>query len=654
MKTIQQSINRIIKLCILIVGSILFSCSDFLDVDEYFKHTTQLDSIFQRKELVDQYLRGAAGYLPNEGNLWTNASTPFQGASDENFTSFNDNRHAAIKFLLDEITPFSSYYDNYANYYAGIRKANIVLQRIGEVEDISDLDRRDFMGRCYFLRGYYYYQLLLQYGPVPIMPDEPLPVDASIEEMSRERATYDECVEYICQNMEQAAELLYSERPAEEISIPTKGAALAVVSRIRLYAASPWFNGESGGLYAEWTRESDGAHFISQNVDNEKWGRAAIAAKRVIDIGLYELHTTSKRSDTKSLPDIVKETYAQRPISQFDPTDIDPFRSYAEVFNGDVAVQMNEEIIYSCRPTQSGKDSPAGIALPALMGGMNGLNITQNVVDAFYMEDGTSYVPFETAYEPIGKDKNFSGYRLLANAAKMHDKREMRFYVSIGFNHCLWPGTSYSGSDNSLRNVEVQYYADGNAGPPPNYAVDYNHSGITLKKYVHPEDNLNGSIRPKSFPIFRYAEILLNYAEALNELDGSYTEGNITVVGRNEDEILNAFNQIRYRAGLPGLTELPSREEMRDLIKRERRIEFVCEGHRYHDLRRWGEAYAAYNLPVTGMNIKAKKSQRQAFYTVTILNDDKARRYFDYKNYFWPIPKSAMDKNRKLVQNPGW
>jgi hypothetical protein len=121
MKTILQSINRIIKLCILIVGTMLFSCSDFLDVDEYFKHTTQLDSIFQRKELVDQYLRGAAGYLPNEGNLWTNASTPFQGASDENFTSFNDDRHAAIKFLLDEITPFSSYYNNYANYYAGIR-----------------------------------------------------------------------------------------------------------------------------------------------------------------------------------------------------------------------------------------------------------------------------------------------------------------------------------------------------------------------------------------------------------------------------------------------------------------------------------------------------------------------------------------------------
>jgi len=102
------------------------------------------------------------------------------------------------------------------------------------------------------------------------------------------------------------------------------------------------------------------------------------------------------------------------------------------------------------------------------------------------------------------------------------------------------------------------------------------------------------------------------------------------------------------------LTTLPGQTQMRDLIKKERRIEFVCEGHRYHDLRRWGDAYAAYNRPVLGMNIKARRAERQAFYTITTLTDDKARRYFDYKNYFYPIPKTALDKNDKLVQNPGW
>lgn len=654
MKTyIKETIAGAFFLCLLSMG--LFSCHDFLDVDDYFKQTTQLDSIFKRKALTEQYIRGAASYLPNEGNLWTEANTPFQGASDENFTSFNDDRHAAIKFLLDEITPFyETRFFNYPNYYTGIRKASIALQRIGEVEDISDMDRRDFIGRCYFLRGYYYYMLLLQYGPTPIVPEEAFAVNASVDEMSIERATYDECVEHICANLEKAAEYLYTERASFEISLPTRGAALATLSRVRLYAASPWFNGGSGGLYTDWVRESDGVHFISQTKDNDKWGKAAVAAKRVIDTGLYQLYVAKRKSDTGTLPEAVKQAYATRPIEQFNPEEIDPYRSFAEVFNGDVAVEMNEEIIYSCRPTQSGKDCPAGIALPAFLGGMNGLNLTQDVADAFYMADGSLYTLPEKHWDPIGTSKQFSGYTLTSNAAKMYDNREIRFYITIGFNHCYWPGTSYTGSDATLKNIEVTYYNDGNAGPPANFAVDYNHSGYTCKKYVHLEDNLNGSIKPKAFPIFRYAEILLNYAEALNELEGAYSEGDITVTGRNENEILNAFNQIRYRAGLPGLTALPSREEMRDLIKRERRIEFACEGLRYHDIRRWGDANSAYNRPVLGMNIKAGKSQREAFHTITTLNDDKARRYFDYKNNFWPIPKSAMNKNNKLVQNPGW
>lgn len=644
---------RILSICIL--SMTLFSCNDYLDVDDYFKQTTQLDSIFKKKKLTEQYINGAASYLPNEGNLWTNASTPFQGASDENFTSFNDDRHSGIKFLLDEMTSsYEARFFNYPRYYTGIRKANVVLKRINEVEDISDLDRRDFIGRCYFLKGYYYFQLLLQYGPVPILPEEAFPVDASVDEMSIERGTYDECVEHICENLEKAVEYLYQGRPSSEIALPTKGAALATLSRVRLYAASPWFNGESGGFYTDWVRKSDGVHFISQTTDNKKWGKAAVAAKRVMDMQLYGLYTAKRKSDTGALPLTVTQAYAARPIAQFDPADIDPYRSYTEVFNGDIAVEMNEEIIYSCRPEQGGKDCPAGIAIPAFMGGMNGLNLTQDVVDAFYMADGSTYFLPANHWDPIGADKQFSGYTLKSSVAKMYDNREMRFYASIGFNHCFWPGTSYSGSDASLKNVEVQYYADGNAGPPANYAVDYNHSGYTAKKYVHLEDNLKGSIKPKAFPIFRYAEILLNYAEALNELDGTYEEGDITVTGRDEDEILDAFNQIRYRAGLPGLVSLPSREDMRELIKHERRIEFVCEGHRYHDVRRWGDAFTAYNRPVLGMNIKARKSEREAFHTITTLNDDKARRYFDYKNYFCPIPKAALNKNNKLVQNPGW
>ncbi|MDR0543778.1 MAG: RagB/SusD family nutrient uptake outer membrane protein [Odoribacteraceae bacterium] len=653
------------KLALFLTIGWLSSCGDYLGIDDYFMNMTQLDSVFQRQELVAQYINGAASYLPNEGNLWTNSATPFQGASDENFTSWNDDRHAGIRYLIDEVTPFSTDYNNYSNYYTGIRKANIVLKRIGDVPDISDVDRRDYIGRCYFLKGYYMYLLLLQYGPTPIVPDDPFAVDADVETMSLERATYDEVVEYVRANMELANEfLLDSRESASEMNMPTKGAALATLSRLHLYAASPWYNGNP--FYADWTRKSDGAHFISQQEKNEKWGIAAVAAKRLMG-GKYKIFTSPTESDTPTFPGNVPTATFPDGIGS-----IDPFRSLTYLFNGEVPRVLNDEIIYSCTPTTAG-DSPLWIAAPFQLGGGNGLNLTQDVVDAFYMKDGNDInsssdtIPYPlpgtaASYTAIATAKSFSGYELRPNTPGMYNNREMRFYATIGFCHCFWPGTSYTGSE-AVKNIEVTYYADGTAAPNQNYPQDYNRTGYTCKKYIHPEDNLKASsaIRTKSFPIFRYAEILLNYVEALNELDGSYTDEatGITVQGRDKNEMLPAFNQIRYRAGLPGLTDLPDRQTMRDLIKRERRIEFMCEGRRYHDLRRWGwdDADAAYNRPVYGMNVKARGNDRAGFYTITALNSvfpALARRSFSHKNFFCPIPKSVMNKNANLVQNPGW
>ncbi|MDR2476137.1 MAG: RagB/SusD family nutrient uptake outer membrane protein [Bacteroidales bacterium] len=667
----QKLRNLPVHLCF-VLGFLVCSnsCKDFLSVDDYFMNMTQLDSVFQRQDLVDQYIRGAASYLPNEGNLWTSSSNPFQGASDENFTSWNDNRHAAIRYLLDEVTPFSSDYNNYPNYYQGIRKANIVLSRIGEVPDISDIDRRDYMGRCYFLRGYYMYLLLLQYGPTPVAPDEAFDVTADVETIALERATYDEVVDYICQNLEKAYEFLWDTREASsDMNIPTKSVALAVMSRVLLYAASPWYNGNP--FYSDWKRKSDGEYFINQREENSKWGEAAVMAKRLINTNKYKLFTSPKETDTPVLPVSVAENIGEATFPDgVRVKDIDPYRSFAYIFNGEVPRLLNDEIIYSCTPSTTG-DSPLWIAAPYQLGGGNGLNLTQDCADAFYMKDGcdinssSSTYPYPqpgtpASYNAIGNSGQaaFSGYQLRPNTAGMYKDREMRFYATMGFCHRFWPGTSYTGTDEALKNVEVTYYSDGTAAPNQNYPEDYNRTGYTCVKYIHIEDNLKQSaaVRPKSFPIFRYAEILLNYAEALNELNADFTDlaTGITVQSRDETEILSAFNQIRWRAGLPGMTELPDQFTMRNLIKRERQIEFMCEGRRYHDLRRWGQdAMEAYNRPVRGMNVKAKLNARKDFYTVTTLTSyfpRLARRVFTWKNYFCPIPKTAMNKNNKLVQ----
>lgn len=635
----------------------------YLNVDEYIYDMTNLDSVFKDQDRLLRYINGIASYLPDEDKLWTNAWAPFQEASDENFTSWNDSRHAGIKLLLGEITPFTAntYFNNYGTWYKGIAKANTVIARIDETEGISTIDKREYLGEMYFLKGYFMYLLVQQYGPMAIPPDGIVDYGASGESLSLERNTYDECVDYIIKNMETARDYLPPTKDAlAEIYRPTSGAALAVMSRVLLVAASPMFNGNPS--YSNWKR-SDGELFISSTNDNTKWGKAAAAAKRVMETGLYELYTFPRSADTDPLA-------ANVPTAAYPngAGGIDPYRSYKYTFVGEVPATSNPEIIWCTRVNPTAGDSPLWISSPSHMGGGNGLNLTQELIDTYKMKDGSDinhsspeypYPDAATGWQPIGVVKNVSDVQLTANTPRMFDNREARFYATIGFNHSFWKGTSYTGSTANIKNVEITYYVNGNTAPVNTRPNDYNHTGYTCIKYNDFADNMSqtGSILPKVFPIFRYAEILLNYAEALNEMDGSYTDTVSGIsVSRNVSEIAAAVNRVRFRAGLPGMSaeELASRETIREAIKIERKVEFACEGRRYHDLRRWLAAPEAYAVPIVGMDVSATVSQRQKFFTRTIISNPLTNREWSFKMYFWPIPQNVLNKNSKLVQNPSW
>ncbi|RXK87106.1 RagB/SusD family nutrient uptake outer membrane protein [Filimonas effusa] len=635
----------------------------YLNIDEYIYDFIQLDSVFATQDKLLQYINGIASYLPAEDRLWTSSWSPFQGASDENFTSWNDARHAGIKLLLGEITPYTanSYYNNYENWYRGIRKANTVIARIDECKELSLVTKREYLGEMYFFKGYFLYHLIQQYGPAVIPSDTAQDLTASSSSLSLERSSYDDCVKYIIKNMEQAYNLLPATKDAlAEVNRPTSGAALAVMSRVLLVAASPMYNGNPA--YATWKR-SDGTNFISTSEDNSKWGKAAVAAKRVMQTGRYELYIFPRAADTDPLAANVPSAAYPNGAGG-----LDPYRSYKYTFVGEVPATSNPEIIWSRNVDPRGTDSPLWLSTPSHMSGGNGLNITQDLVDAFKMKDGRDinsssatypYPDAATAYQPIGALKNISDVQLVANTPKMYDNREARFYANIGFCHSYWKGTSYTGTDANIKNVEITYYSNGTAAPINTFPNDYNHTGYTCIKYNHFADNMkqSGSILPKVFPMFRYAEILLNYAEALNELNNPYTDALTGItVERNVTEIANAFNRVRFRAGLPGLSaaELASQATIREAIKRERKVEFACEGRRYHDLRRWLDAPVAYSQPVVGMNVAASSSNRQQFFTRTTLNEQLTLRFWSFKMYFWPIPKNALDKNTKLVQNPSW
>jgi hypothetical protein len=136
--------------------------------------------------------------------------------------------------------------------------------------------------------------------------------------------------------------------------------------------------------------------------------------------------------------------------------------------------------------------------------------------------------------------------------------------------------------------------------------------------------------------VFRYAEILLNYAEAQNEAVGA------------DASVYDAVNQIRKRAGMPNLPVGLTKDQMRDRIRNERRVELAFEEHRFFDVRRWKIGDQVLAKPVTGMKIVLSGT------TLTYQRFTVENRVFTDKNYHYPIPQSEKDKTTKLVQNDGW
>ena len=177
--------------------------------------------------------------------------------------------------MVDQVTPRDTKNVNpWPDYYKGIRKANIILARIDGNPELTDAELRDYKGLAHFLRAYFYYSLVRLYGPVPILPDEPFDTDTPAEDASYERSSFDECVEYICANLEKAAEMLPYDRAIAYQYLPTKGAAMALIARIRLYSASLF---TMAILYADWKRAMASIH-LSRSRSNQM-GKAAAAFK---------------------------------------------------------------------------------------------------------------------------------------------------------------------------------------------------------------------------------------------------------------------------------------------------------------------------------------------------------------------------------------
>lgn len=659
---------RILNIIVIaaLTGS-LYSCKKYMDMEHFFKDRMNIDTLFVRRDYAEQWLADTYTHLRGENlDVASKDYAPFNLISDDMFFGDRGDEldHRSYKNYKNGEYDESWIQGSWRSCYEGIRKASTFIHNIDRNREMSKEEIAERKAEARFLRAYYYWLLIRKYGPVPLMPDEGIDYTLPYDQLAIPRSHYDECIDFITKELATAALDLPLARDNRNVVRPTKGAALAARAKVYLYAASPLFNGntEMADLV-----DHEGRILISQTYDESKWARAAAAAKDVIDLGVYRLFT-APFNDTDQGPaqpkTIVPPYHPVYSEANFPNgwKDIDPFESYRQLFNGALTLAANPEIIFT-RGTETsgvGLEALAKHQTPYSLGGWNAHGITQKQCDAYYMNDGTD-VP--TNPRVSGFTTNDTDYPPLpAGVSLQYANREPRFYASVAYNGSIWWRLSVL--DVSKRQTQIWYYRGYPDGKQPSSPQFHVRTGIGIKKFVNPidshSDKENGSfVVPKYEPAIRYAEVLLIYAEALNELGGTYSIPDYTgtkthTITRDVTEMSKAMSQIRIRAGLPDFDPgiYASKEEFRKKLKRERMIELLGENHRYFDLRRWKDAPVEEAMPIMGCNMDMTEAQRDLFHTPVVIPSFPT--IFVKKMYLWPISHDELRKNKKLTQNPGW
>lgn len=645
----------------IVAGGMFSSCADYLDVDKYFYDQLSIDSAFSKRKYVDGWL--------------SNAFEPIQYITEG---------EGMRRWMSDDIVKYEGRDYQNGNYsattnngdsenllykaYEAVRKASTFIDNVDRCGELTEVEKADMKGQMRFIRAYAYWSLIRHFGPVPLIPEHGLDVSLSYEELSLPRASLDEIVAFIDQDLVVAARSLPMVRTVNNMGRPTRGAALALRARILLWVASPLMNGNRDLFNV---KDNRGRQLVPQEYDESKWAKAAAAAKEVMDLGIYELYTIEPSPDT---PEYERPPYNDEFSDKNFPdgwADVDPYLSYKSIFDGTIIGSKNPELIFT-RTSRGNEQINHWVSncMPRTLSGSNLIGVSQKQVDAYYMDNGqtiqeaeaTGYYKedgFTTSSNPL----NEGGAPFLpANVSWQYAHREPRFYASIAYCGSIW--VCASANEAQYRNKQIFYYRDLNDGKQ-GFKEDCPLTGIGFKKFVNDEDAFTqgGYRMDKTENTIRYAEMLLIYAEALNELTPgkSYTveryNGETMTVQRDVNEMRSAMKPIRMRAGVPDFDDVvyANQELFRTALKRERQIELVGENcFRYYDLRRWKDALLEENQPLMGCNINISDdvTRVQEFYRPTVVAS--MPKVFTQKMYLWPFPVKEMKRNVNLTQNPGW
>nr|WP_295933113.1 RagB/SusD family nutrient uptake outer membrane protein [uncultured Dyadobacter sp.] len=514
--------------------------------------------------------------------------------------------------------------------YTRIRATNIALSNLATATFADETLKSRLKGEAYFLRAYYYQQLIRYYGAVPIIKK----VYALNEDYSVPRNTWDECVKQIVSDADSAALLLDGKNLAKGRA--TKAAALALKSRVLLYAASDLHDVPTMKAKSAVLAGFSNPEFLGSPSGDRKarWTAAQAAAKAALDAAGsgYKLNLTAPVTAEQGRLNYISLAMAGA--------------------SADKTLDASaNDIVFGRYFTPSQNE---GARQTGLNNGPNGYhNWAGNtpigtLVDDYEMMDGTAF----SWTNPTHK-------------ANPYTNRDPRFYATVMYDGATWKPRPSDAKDpaNQIQTGAYDLLDDKGAlfnrkglDTRSSSIEDWNGSrtGYYMRKFIDPNPGLydNTDRQNIPWPFIRVTELVFNYIETSIEV--------------GDDAIaLEWLNKIRFRAGMPALKA--SGAALKEAYRHEKRIEMAYEEQRYHDARRWMIAPTTLGRSLQYINVigkfKAGKTMKEPYhydptvydYTYTPVEEKshENRKWVD-KMYFRPFSRDEMNRNAKLIQNPDY